>query len=161
MKQPQTKNSNNPFDRNELDYAETVYVRDIENRVFQGIVLRCLSGIKGIALVEGNFIDSLLGRGNLDGLKGIHAEQDSKQGAVKVKVEVNVIYGISIPEKAEEIQTKISEEIIKLTGLHVSSIHVVFKNVIPPKIASEALKNPEDAPAICEEDTEELTEALS
>jgi len=47
-----------------------------------------------------------------------------------VKVEVNVAYGISIPDKAEEIQARLAQEISRLTGLHVGCVHVVFKNLI-------------------------------
>ena len=65
-----------------------------------------------------------------EGVKGISAEQDDKHQAVKIKVQVNIVFGTSIPQKAEEIQTKIAEEITKLTGLHVSSVHVVFKNAL-------------------------------
>lgn len=118
-------------DTQEFEIPETVFIRDIENRVFQGIVLQCLSQIEGISLVEGNFIDNIFGRTAQEGIKGITAEQDNKNRSVNIKVEVNVGYGISIPQKAEEIQTKISNEITQLTGLHVSYIHVVFKNVLP------------------------------
>lgn len=118
------------IDRKEFDLPETVFIRDIENRVFQGIVLQSLSQIEGIALVEGNFIDSLLGRGLEAGVKGISAEQDLKNHSVAIKVEINICYGFSIPAKAEEIQSKITEDLIKLTGLHVASVHVIFKNVI-------------------------------
>lgn len=117
-------------DTKEFEFPETVFIRDIDNRVFQGIVLQTLSSIDGIGLVEGNFIDSLLGRGGAESVKGIQADQDDANHTINIKVEVNVCFGVSIPEKAEEIQTKITEEITKLTGLHVASVHVVFKNVI-------------------------------
>lgn len=116
-------------DTKEFELPETVFIRGIEDKVFQSIVLQCLSQIEGISLVEGNFIDHLLGR-SAEGVKGISAEQDDKCQAVNIKVEVNIIYGTSIPKKAEEIQTKIAEEITKMTGLHVASVHVIFKNVI-------------------------------
>lgn len=116
-------------DTKEFELPETIFIRDIENKVFQSIVLQCLAQIEGICLVEGNFIDHLLGR-SAEGVKGILAEQDDKNQSVNIKVEVNILYGISIPEKAEEIQTQIDKEITKLTGLHVASVHVVFKNVI-------------------------------
>lgn len=115
-------------DTKEFELPETTFVRDIENRVFQGIVLQCLSQIPGISPIEGNFLDNILGR--LEGVKGIHAEQDLKNHSISIKAEVNVAYGISIPEKAEEIYTKIAEGITKMTGLHVSSVHVVFKGLI-------------------------------
>ena len=69
-------------DPKELDLPETVYVRDIENRVFQGIVLQCLAKINGVSLLEGNLIDNILGRGSLEGIKGIHAEQDEKNHSI-------------------------------------------------------------------------------
>jgi len=129
-------------DTKEFDFPETHFIRDIENRVFQGIVLQCLSEIKGISLIEGNFIGSLLSLGSNDHVKGITAEQDNKNHTVNIKVEVNITYGIPIPEKAEEIQTKVTEEIIKLTGLHVACVHVVFKNIVPIEAKGGAPLNP-------------------
>ena len=131
-------------DNGEMELPETVYVRDIENRVFQAIVLQCLARINGISLLEGNFIDTILGRDRVEGVRGIHAEQDSKNRSVNVKVEVNVRYGLPIPEKAGEIQNRISQEITLLTGLHVACVHVVFKNVLlaqpPAPVQPEAPK---------------------
>ena len=123
-------------DTKEFELPETAFIRDIEDKVFQSIVLQCLAEIEGISLAEGNFIDHLLGR-SAEGVKGIHAEQDDKSQSVNIKVEVNILYGVNIPEKAEEIQTKIAEEITKLTGLHVASVHVIFKNVISEAQASK------------------------
>ncbi len=116
-------------DQMELELPETTYIRDIENKVLQGIVVHCLSDIDGISLVHGNFINNILGKDNLEGIRGIQTQQDNKHQCLTVKVEINIEYGIPIPEKAEEVQNKITKEITRLTGLHVSSIHVVFKNV--------------------------------
>lgn len=117
-------------DTKEFELPETLFIRDIENRVFQGIVLQCLSEVDGIGLVDGTLFDSLFKRGQ-ESVAGIYAEQDNKTHSVNIKVEINVLYGISIPEKADEIQTKISEEITKITGLHVGFVHVIFKNILP------------------------------
>lgn len=125
------------IDEGEVDLPDTVFIRDIESRVFQAITIKCLSGIDGISLIEGTLIDNLLGREGLERIKGIYVEQDSKNHAVNIKIELNVAYGISIPEKAEEIQTKLVRDITKLTGLHVASVHVVFKNLL----ADETLKD--------------------
>lgn len=145
-------------DTQEFEIPETVFVRDIENRVFQGIVVQCLSQIDGISLVEGNFIDNIFGRSAQEGIKGISAEQDSKNRSVNIKVEVNVSYGISIPAKAEEIQTKIADMITQITGLHVSCVHVVFKNVIPAdqiKKMMGALESSLTSPVILDSGLEE------
>lgn len=131
MNEPKSKVDIKKLDTKEFELPETIFSRDIENRVFQGIVLQCLSEIEGISLVEGNFIDNILGRGGLEGIKGIAAEQDNRNHSVGIRLEVNIFYGTSIPDKAEEIQSKIAEEVTRLTGLHVSVIHVVFKNVVP------------------------------
>lgn len=131
------------MDSREIELPETVFVRDIESRVFQGMILQCLAKISGISLIEGNLFDSLLGR-ELERVKGIHVEQDQEKQTVDVRVEINIHYGISIPEKAEEIQNKLVEEISRWTGLHVGGVHVIFKELIsPPQEASTPSENEE------------------
>jgi uncharacterized alkaline shock family protein YloU len=124
---------NNPLkriDTKEVNLPETLFVRDIENKVFQSIVVQSLLNIEGIATVEGNLIDYFLGREPAERISGISVEQDPKNHSIQVKIEVNVAYGIVIPQKAQEIQMKIARELSELTGLHVSLVHVVFKNLI-------------------------------
>jgi uncharacterized alkaline shock family protein YloU len=121
------------IDTREVEIPETVYIRDIETKVFQSIVAHCLLAIEGVALVEGNIIDNLLGRDPAERITGISVEQEQKAPSLQVKLEVNVAYGVSLPEKAEEIQRKVNEELSRLTGLHVSLVHVIFKNLIPAK----------------------------
>lgn len=124
------------MDTREIELPETVFIRDIETRVFQAIALQCLAKIEGISLLEGNLFDSLLGR-DLERVKGIHIEQDQKKHSVDVRVEINIEYGLSIPEKAEEVQTKLVEEISRWSGLHVASVHVIFKNMIIPSMDAQ------------------------
>lgn len=117
------------MDAREIELPDTVFVRDIETRVFQAIALQCLSKIEGIGLLEGNFFDSLLGR-EVERIKGIYVEQDLEKHSVNIRVEIRIRYGVSIPEKAEEIQGKLAEEISAWTGLHVASVHVIFKDLL-------------------------------
>lgn len=127
------------LDPKEFNLPETSFVSDIDAKVFQGIVLQCLSQIDGVGLVEGNFISSLLGRGGPEVAAGIESEKDSISQSVNIKIEVNIAYGISIPQKAEEIQSKVAEEITRLTGLHVSSVHVIFRNILLPDQTKQTL----------------------
>lgn len=120
-------------DTKELELPDTIFVRDIETKVFQTIALQALLTIEGVSILEGNLIDSFFGRDGPDRIKGIFVEQDLKNHSVMIKLEVNVAYGIALPEKAEEIQNRIALEVSRLTGLHVSCVHVVFKNLILPK----------------------------
>ncbi|HRW58575.1 MAG TPA: Asp23/Gls24 family envelope stress response protein [Chlamydiales bacterium] len=143
------------IDSKEIELPDTIYSRDIEGRVFQGIVLQTLAKIYGISLLGGTLIDNLLGRDVSERIKGITVEQDLKKHSVFIRVEVNIEYGISIPAKAEEIQSKILEEISNLTGLHVSCVHVVFKNLIMKKPETE---EGEEHSQLMEEVEENLTE---
>jgi len=133
------------IDTKEVELPDTIFVRDIETKVFQSIVVQCLLRMDGIALVEGNLIDSLFGRETADRITGISVEQDQKNHSISVKLEVNVAYGVSIPEKAEEIQTKVTEELSRLTGLHVSLVHVVFKNLFTKTALMEAVSDSKPA----------------
>ena len=133
------------LDPREIDLPETVFIRDIETRVFQAICLQTLAKIENISLLEGNLFDSLLGR-DLERVKGIHVTQDQKKHSVDIRAEINVAYGISIPEKAEEIQTKLTEEVTRWTGLHVATVHVIFKDIIMHE-EEDAQEKPQDADA--------------
>lgn len=133
------------LDTKELKFADTVFVRDIETRVFQAIVVKCLAEVEGVALLEGNLLDNLLGREGNERIKGIYVEQDSKNHSVSIKIEINIAHGISIPEKAEEVQTKIAAEVCKLTGLHVSCVHVVFKALISDAPLEELMEEEEES----------------
>ena len=118
------------MDTRELELPETVFIRDIDTRLFQALVLQCLAKIEGIGFLEGNLFDSLLGR-EVERVKGIHVVQDQEKHCVEIRVEINVLYGVNIPAKAEEVQEKLVEEISQWTGLHVSSVHVIFKDLVP------------------------------
>lgn len=139
------------IDTGEFDLPETVYSRDIENRVFHGIIVKTLSRISGIGLVEGRFFDNLIGR--LDRIKGISTQQDPTTQSLKVKIEVGIQYGISIPQKAEEIQGAVVEDLVKMTGVRVSEVHVVFKQIL---VEEQEESLPEAIPALEEEFEEEL-----
>jgi uncharacterized alkaline shock family protein YloU len=123
---------NRPKGKTEFEYPETLFVSDIDNKVFQNLVVRSLASIGGVTLAEGNLIDNLLHIANPEGISGVGINQDSKNHTVTVKVEVCIAYGLSIPEKVEEIQAKISEEITRYTGLHVSQVHVVIRDILLP-----------------------------
>lgn len=131
----------NQIDTKEVELPETIFIRDIETKVFQSIVLQTLSSIEGVALVEGNLIDTLFGREASERVSGISVEQDLKTHSVSIKVEINIAYGVSIPEKAEELQLKITEEVSRLTGLHVAQVHVVFKNLITKASLEETVRS--------------------
>ena len=154
------KNNSTQVDTKEFEVPETVFSRDIETKVIQVIILQSLSKIKGVGLLEGNLIDSLFGR-EIERVKGIYVEQDSKNHLVNVKVEINIDYGVSIPEKAEEVQSTVVGEITRLTGLHVASVHVIVKSLVLPKPKKKEEKvYPASLLTEQEQPEEELSERL-
>lgn len=117
----------------ELEPPETTYVRDIEMRALQSIILNCLSKLEGVFLIEEKLVDTLLGRECVSGIRGIHVDQDKKSPALSIKVEIKVAYGLKIPQKVEEVQNIISEKITELTSLPIATVHVVVRDVLLPK----------------------------
>lgn len=115
------------IDVKEIELPNTDFIFDIETKVLQGICYQCIKHIEGLYPLEAGIIDNLLGH---EQLKGIFVQQDSKQHAVLIKLEVAVSYGVCLPSKAEMLQNIVVKEISELTGLHVGSVHVVFKNLV-------------------------------
>lgn len=134
------------FDTKELELPETLFVRDIDNRVFQHLVAQALSRVPDIGLVEGGFMHNILSRGNTESVSAIHAEQDSQAKSLKIRVDLNIAYGVAIPDKAEEIQNLLNEELTRLTGLHVASIHLVFRGLLSSENQRHESNKSSDSP---------------
>lgn len=130
------------LDTKEFELPDTVFIRDIETGVFQSIVIQSLSEVKGVSLENEGILESFLGLDGNGQIKGITVDQDPKSQSISVKVEVSIAFGIPIPEKAEEIQSLITERITKITGLHVAAVHIVFKNVYFPEGSVQEKKMP-------------------
>jgi uncharacterized alkaline shock family protein YloU len=113
----------------ELDLPDTTLNQSIDDKVFHGIILKALQPIQGISLQKANVFQTLIGK--KDKIFGISTVQDDKTQSLKVRLEVDVKFGVFIPEKAEEIQMAVIEEITKMTGLRVSEVQVIFKDLIP------------------------------
>lgn len=119
------------IDVKELELPETHFVRDIDDRVFKSIVIHSIEEIDGVEIYQaGRFLEHLLS----DGIKGVSVTQDTKTKSVGIRVEVTIRYGESIPEKSEEIQSKVAKELAEMTGLHVSGVHVLFRGVYSQEV---------------------------
>jgi uncharacterized alkaline shock family protein YloU len=129
------------------DSYETVFLTDIETKVFQAIVFQTLQEINSIELIEGSIFDTLLGGEEGERMRGIHIECDETKPTVNVKIELNILYGVCIPEKSVEIELKVKEKITQLTGFHIGLIHVTFKNIVFPKSLQELIEKASEKPA--------------
>jgi uncharacterized alkaline shock family protein YloU len=54
-------------------------------------------------------------------------------GEVSFELAIGVEYGANIPEITYEVQKKIKEEVEKMSGLIVSNVDIIVKEVRPPK----------------------------
>lgn len=123
---------------NEIEIDEqkedVVFVQDVDNKVFQGIVVKTLTKIEGVRLLEeGSLIDDLLGREGQSRLKGVYIEQDLKNHSVGIKIELELAYGLSLKRISKEIQSEIVKDIQDFTDFHISSVHLVFKHLYEDK----------------------------
>jgi uncharacterized alkaline shock family protein YloU len=118
------------LDRREFDFPETHYLSNIDNKVFQNIVANAVQEIEGVSLYGGKLFGQLLLRERRENARSIRISQNEASHSVEVIVEVTIAYGLSIPTVAEELQNKIAERIIEMTGLHVSSIEVIFRDIV-------------------------------
>lgn len=128
--------STNPIDPQEFELPETTFSRDINNKVFQGIVEKVISRINGISLQGETLLDQVIGR--TEKYRGITTIQDPATKSIRVKIELSVKYGTNIPQKADEIHAAVVEELTKMTGLHVAEVHVVFKDLIKEEPVGQA-----------------------
>ena len=72
----------------------------------------------------------------------LFGRQDRKQGVKlgaaqnELKVDVNVFlnYGVSVPKVASEIQDKVSQQVLFMTGLQLASVDVHVQGVVPEKV---------------------------
>jgi uncharacterized alkaline shock family protein YloU len=158
MADQQTSSRSRGIDSQEFELPETLFSHNIENKVFQQVVLKVLSSISGIGFIKGNILQSLIGRH--DRVKGISTEQDPQSHSIKIHIELNIHYGVSIPQKAEEIQTAVVEEITRMTGVRVSEILIHFKGLVE----REKKNSPQEggaSPTIEEQVKPPLEEALN
>lgn len=121
---------------------KTTFSINVDNRVIESIVSKSLMTIEGVELIGTNRLDSILGRDPISKVSAIHVEQDYKEQLTNLKIELNIAYGLSIPEKAEEVQKKIRDEVTRLTGMQIGYIHVIFKNLISQESFEALLHEP-------------------
>ena len=86
------------LDPQEFELPETIFSRNINNKVFQGIIEKALSHISDVCLQGETLLDQVIGRS--EKYRGITTIQDPASKSVKVKIELSVKYGTNIPQKA-------------------------------------------------------------
>lgn len=105
----------------------------IHENVITAIVRRATCSVKGVSRLAGSsFIDNLA---EIVGSRKVHdrAIGLKMDGAnIEVEVKVNMLFGTNIPAVAAEIQSEVTKNIQKITGMNVNSVNVVVQEIEEP-----------------------------
>ena len=105
----------------------------IHESVVTSIVRKVASETEGVSRISGNsIVDNIA---EIVGSKRIQDRSISVQmgeSCVAVKVAVNLYFGYKLPQVANTLQTAIQDEIRKLTGLNVSKVDIIIRDIDEP-----------------------------
>ncbi len=111
----------------------------ISSGVISTIARRAACSIQGVTRITGNsLVDNIAefvgSRKVLD--RAIQIDVDGS--TVAVTLSINICYGVSLPEIAANVQRAVADQIQELTGLEVSQVNVIIREM-------EELPRDEDA----------------
>ena len=101
--------------------------------VIATIARRAACSIQGVTRISGNtLVDNIAefvgSRKVMD--RAIQIEVD--HSTVAVTLSINICYGVSLPEIAANVQHAVSSQIQELTGLEVSQVNVIIREMEDP-----------------------------
>ena len=110
----------------------------IHESVVTSIVRKVASETEGVSRISGSsIVDNIA---EIVGSKRIKDRAISVQmgkSKVSVEVSVNLIFGYKLPDVASALQTAIEEEVKKLTGLNVSKVDIIIREIDDPVVEEE------------------------
>ena len=123
--------------QNDQEHGDIV----IAPEVLEIIIGIAASKVEGVYGMRGNFtstISEALGRQSHG--KGIVLGTDEDDQLV-VDIYTYLSYGVSVPKVAMEIQEKVSQQVLYMTGLALSQVNVHVVAIVPEKIASSSIES--------------------
>lgn len=110
----------------------------IHGNVIAAIVRKIACSVEGVAKISGSsFVDNIA---EMVGSKKMHDRSivvEMGESSVSVEVSINLVYGVSLPDVAEKVQKAVSAEISRLTGLKVSKVNIVIREIEYPDDGKE------------------------
>lgn len=97
--------------------------------IIAGIAANQVEGVYSMRGSLANSLNELFGRKSRG--KGIKLEQDGDKLGVEIYVFLN--YGVSVPKVALEIQEKVKQQLLFMTGLNLETVDVYVQGVVPEK----------------------------
>lgn len=117
-----------------LDNGVSCGLIKIHEGVIATIVRKSACSVEGVSRITGNsFVD------NIAEIVGSKKMQDRSivvsmgNNNVSVELAINVEYGIRLPEVAANVQSAVAAEIERLTGLAVSKVNVIVREMEEPR----------------------------
>ena len=105
----------------------------IHESVIISIVRKIASDTEGVSRISGNsIIDNIAEIVGSKRMQGRSISVQMGKSSVAVEVSVNLFFGYKLPEVAGNLQLSIEEEIKKITGLEVSNVDIVIREIDEP-----------------------------
>jgi uncharacterized alkaline shock family protein YloU len=102
----------------------------IHENVIATAVRKTIEEIDGVTRLSGstivNNIAELIGNKKI-GDRAINVSMED--GSVAIELKVNMLYGVHVPTVAANIQTAISKEVEKITGMKVTMVNVIVQEL--------------------------------
>ncbi|MBZ2404805.1 MAG: Asp23/Gls24 family envelope stress response protein [Liquorilactobacillus hordei] len=108
---------------------------EIAPEVIEVIIGIAASQVDGVYSMRGslaNSVNELFGRKSRG--KGVKLGQSMETLTVEIYVFLN--YGVSVPKVASEIQEKVKQQLLFMTGLELATVDVYVQGVVPEKQVS-------------------------
>ncbi|WP_178195508.1 Asp23/Gls24 family envelope stress response protein [Ligilactobacillus sp. Marseille-Q7487] len=104
----------------------------IAPEVVEVIIGIAASKVEGVYAMQGTLANSFSKFfGRQDRKTGVKLDQE--ESALKVDVYVYLNYGVSVPKVAVQIQEKIKQQVLFMTGLEITQVDVHVQGVVPEK----------------------------
>ncbi|WP_311407037.1 Asp23/Gls24 family envelope stress response protein [Liquorilactobacillus uvarum] len=106
--------------------------------IIAGIAAKQVEGVYSMRGSLASSLNELFGRKSRG--KGIKLEQDGD--TLSVEIFAFLDYGVSVPKVALEIQEKVKQQLLFMTGLELETVDVYVQGVVPEKQTQGV--NPDD-----------------
>lgn len=94
------------------------------------IVRRAACSVEGVTRITGNsLVDSIADFVGSKKIQDRAIQVSIRKSAVAVELSVNVSYGVSLPAVASAVQQTVAEQIESITGLSVSQVNVIIREM--------------------------------
>ncbi|WP_407391458.1 Asp23/Gls24 family envelope stress response protein [Carnobacterium jeotgali] len=103
--------------------------------VISGIAANKVDGVYSMQGKMTSGVSELFGR--VDHKKGVHLTSDEE--GLKVDIYCYLVYGVSVPKVALEIQEKVREQLLQMTDITLAEVNVHVVGIVPEKTELQEL----------------------